>query len=340
MQRFYMGIFDNMLVKYGSFLVGYGVLALPVFGPGSEEYIKKVSGDPMKITKDYVRNSSLLINLSKAIGRLVVSYKDVQSLAGYTHLVYEVKNVLDDFDANIYQRAQVKGGLKLGHGGKMNTNSENIKFEGVPIVSPTGDVLVESISFEINRGMNLFITGPNGCGKSSLFRILGELWPASGGIVNKPPKEDIFYIPQRPYLPTGKFRDQIIYPHSEEYMKNTKKVSDADLMKYLEIVKLGYLVEREGGWDKENEWDDVLAGGEKQRIAMARLFYHAPKFAIMDECTSAVQLDIEAIMYSYCKTLGITLITVSHRQTLWQYHEYNLKFDGQGGWEFNEIQKE
>lgn len=52
-----------------------------------------------------MRNSSLLINLSKAIGRLVVSYKDVQSLAGYTHLIHEMKSVLDDFDKNVYQRA-------------------------------------------------------------------------------------------------------------------------------------------------------------------------------------------------------------------------------------------
>jgi ATP-binding cassette subfamily D (ALD) long-chain fatty acid import protein len=46
---------------------------------------------------------------------------------------------------------------------------------------------------------------------------------------------------------------------------------------------------------------------------MARLFYHAPKFAILDECTSTLQLDIEAILYSHAQELGITLITVSHR---------------------------
>lgn len=72
-----MGIYDSMLVKYGAVLVGYTIVGLPVFGPKSEEYLKKFGNDQAQITKDYVRNSSLLINLAKAIGRLVVSYKEV-----------------------------------------------------------------------------------------------------------------------------------------------------------------------------------------------------------------------------------------------------------------------
>jgi len=85
-------------------------------------------------------------------------------------------------------------------------------FKDVPILSPNGDVLVEKMSFEISPGMHLMIAGPNGCGKSSLFRILGELWPATGGSVHKPHIDKIFYIPQRPYLPQGTLRDQLIYP--------------------------------------------------------------------------------------------------------------------------------
>lgn len=75
-KKFWMGIFDSMLVKYGAVMVGYTVCGLPVFGPGSSKYLAE-RGDQASITKDYVRNSSLLINLAKAIGRLVVSYKEV-----------------------------------------------------------------------------------------------------------------------------------------------------------------------------------------------------------------------------------------------------------------------
>ena len=75
-KRFLMGIFDSMLVKYGAVMIGYTVVGLPVFGPNREAYLESVKNDPTAITKDYVRNSSLLINLAKAIGRIVVSFSD------------------------------------------------------------------------------------------------------------------------------------------------------------------------------------------------------------------------------------------------------------------------
>lgn len=217
-KKFWMGIFDSMLTKYGAVMVGYAILGLPVFGPNRVAYLESVGNDASRITSDYVRNSSLLINLAKSIGRIVLSYKELQSLAGYTALVYEIKEVLDDLEMGKYTRTMVTGSEKYFD--KRNRGKyvigKDIKFEDVPIVSPNGDVLVEKINFEIKPGMNLFITGPNGCGKSSLFRILGTLWPLFGGTLYKPQEQEIFYIPQRPYLPSGTLRDQIIYPHTRQ----------------------------------------------------------------------------------------------------------------------------
>jgi len=133
-------------------------------------------------------------------------------------------------------------------------------------------------------------------------------------------------------------RDQVIYPHSLSEMKS-KGITDEHLEQLLEQVQLGYLAQRDGGWDAIQDWMDVLSGGEKQRVAMARLFYHRPQFAILDECTSAVSVDVEGFMYQHSRALGITLFTVSHRKTLWKFHEYVLQFDGRGQYEFRKIEE-
>ena len=65
-KKFFMGIFDSMLVKYGAVMIGYSILGLPVFGVKRDAYKNAKGGsDASMIAKDYIRNSSLLINLAK-----------------------------------------------------------------------------------------------------------------------------------------------------------------------------------------------------------------------------------------------------------------------------------
>ena len=272
------------------------------------------------------------------------SYKEITELAGYTSRVATLLDVIDDIQAGHFEKklvssASMEENAAVLRGRGEVSEGQDIDFVNVPIVSPNGDVLIRALTFSVAPGEHLLIVGPNGCGKSSLFRILGGLWPVYGGSVRKPPYSDIFYIPQRPYLSRGSLRQQVIYPDSVREMRD-KGMTDGHLYRVLSLVEIEGVVERQGGWDAEHEWADVLSGGLQQRIAMARLFYHAPKYAILDECTSSVTLEIERVMYDEAKRLGITLMTVSHRRSLWKYHENILQFDGQGGYIFTKLDAE
>lgn len=318
-------------------MVGFYAVSIPFFTDGHEFTL----GPQSDRLKNYYTYGRMLVKLAEAIGRLVLAGRELSRLAGFTSRMTELTHVLADLNAGRYERTMVSNSSSadttIAPGrGQIHFQDNQISFDAVPLVTPNGDVLVRELSFEVHSGQNVLVCGPNGCGKSSLFRILGELWPSWGGHLTKPPRGKLFYIPQRPYMTLGTLRDQIIYPHTRAEMLR-RGHTDASLYEYLELVQLKYLLGRAGGLDSVEDWIDVLSGGEKQRIAMARLFYHAPQFAILDECTSAVSVDVEGSMYDYCKERGITLFTVSHRKSLWKHHEFFLQFDGRGSYEFAPI---
>lgn len=297
------------------------------------------------VATDFIKTRRLLLSASDAFGRVMFSYKQISELAGYTARVSSLLEVMKDVSSGNHQSKMISpkpsseldaktAAITQGRGSILQ--SASIEFTNVPIVSPNGDILVPELTFSIQPGDHLLIVGPNGCGKSSLFRILGGLWPAYGGTVQKPASSDIFYIPQRPYLSRGTLRQQVIYPDTVAAMRR-KGVNDADLLAILSLLEIASIIDRPGGWDAEEEWRDVLSGGLQQRIAMARLVYHRPKYAILDECTSSVTLEVERVMYETAKELGTTLMTVSHRRSLWKYHCKILQFDGQGGYVFTDL---
>ncbi|KAH8290069.1 hypothetical protein KR044_007029 [Drosophila immigrans] len=364
--RVSMGIVDNIVGKceyasiYGLYIiyfcfpvdfasiVGFYAVSIPFFTENHPLLSGEKSGQRLQAYYTYGR---MLIKLAEAIGRLVLAGREMSRLAGFTARMTELIKVLGDLNKGTYERTMVNGNSLTQSGdaasagsfgpnkGIMCFEDNIIRFEKVPLVTPNGDVLLKELTFEVKSGTNVLVCGPNGCGKSSLFRILGELWPTWGGKVTKPSRGKLFYIPQRPYMTLGSLRDQIIYPHTRDDMRRLGR-SDEDLLHFLDIVQLTYLEQRENGLDAIEDWIDVLSGGEKQRIAMARLFYHKPQFAILDECTSAVSVDVEGKMYSYCREAGITLFTVSHRKSLWVHHDYYLQFDGRGNYEFETIDQD
>lgn len=333
--RVLMGIVDNLVAKYFASVVGFWAVSLP-FMSRSHSLSSSKQGERSRLYYTYGR---MLVKLAEAIGRLVLAGRELTRLAGFTARVTQLRQVLDELNQGRYERTMVVGAENLqANGGKFIFQNNVIKFDRVPLITPNGDVLIKEISFDIKSGMNVLVCGPNGAGKSSLFRVLGELWPLFGGELTKPPRGKLFYIPQRPYMTLGSLRDQLTYPHSgSEALR--RGATDKILIEHLERAQLGYLLEREGGLDAVADWLDVLSGGEKQRVAMARLFYHKPQFAILDECTSAVSVDVEGSMYKYCREVGITLLTVSHRKSLWQHHEFVLHLDGRGGYTFQPMEE-
>uniref|UniRef100_A0A7N8WJG8 ATP binding cassette subfamily D member 3 n=1 Tax=Mastacembelus armatus TaxID=205130 RepID=A0A7N8WJG8_9TELE len=342
--RFTMGFVDSIIAKYLATVVGYLVVSRPFLNLSHPRHLHSTHSE---LLEDYYQSGRMLLRMSQALGRIVLAGREMTRLSGFTARITELMKVLKELNAGKYERTMISmqekdsaENLVLVPGSGQIINKDNIiKFDHTPLATPNGDILIRDLTFEVRSGTNVLVCGPNGCGKSSLFRVLGELWPLFGGQLTKPERGKLFYVPQRPYMTLGSLRDQVIYPDTYDEQRK-KGISDQVLKEYLDNVQLGHILEREGTWDSVQDWMDILSGGEKQRMAMARLFYHKPQFAILDECTSAVSVDVEDYIYSHCRTVGISLFTVSHRKSLWKHHEYYLHMDGRGNYEFKPITEE
>lgn len=331
-----MGVLDGYVVKYGGSMVAYSML-MPAVYLGLFGLKGKSAPEVMEY---YLTSTQLFVSLGNACKHLVLSYKRIQALSGLTVRVSSLFNMLgrrggrgDLDEEEVQMKRDAEAQMLSNHTPPVISEGGDIEFDNVNLFSPAGQLLVQGLTFSVRRNTNVQVTGPNGSGKSSLFRVLGGLWPLCSGKMTRPVGNSLFYVPQKPYLAPGTLRDQLTYPKHL-----TDKNEDAHLLELMRSVNLAYLVEREG-WDTVRDWADVLSGGEKQRVAMARLFYHKPLFGILDECTSAVSSDVEGSIYENCKRLGITIFTVSHRPNLAHHHDYVLHFDGEGSYEWTKLEK-
>lgn len=323
----WFGMIQDLLLKYLGATVGVILIIEPFFGGNLKPDSSTLGRAEMLSNLRY--HTSVIISLFQSLGTLSISSRRLNRLSGYADRIHELMVVSRELSA-MHDRTSVQNNSNKNYISEANY----IEFAGVKVVTPTGNVLVKDLSLRVETGSNLLITGPNGSGKSSLFRVLGGLWPLVSGYIVKPGvgsdlNKEIFYVPQRPYTAFGTLRDQLIYPLTPDL--ETQPLTHDGMVELLKNVDLEYLLERYP-LEKEINWGDELSLGEQQRLGMARLFYHRPKFAILDECTSAVTTDMEERFCSKVLAMGTSCITISHRPALVAFHDIVLSLDGEGGW--------
>jgi putative ATP-binding cassette transporter len=204
-----------------------------------------------------------------------------------------------------------------------------IELRNIEVRNPKGTPLLQGLNLRLEPGDSLVITGPSGCGRTTLLRSIAQLWPYTSGTLCRPGSEgDAMFLSQLPYLPLGDLRAVLSYPNVES------EIPDEQLVTVLEDVALGNLADR---LDETPDWSKTLSPGEQQRIAFARVLLHKPKVIFLDESTSAIDEGQEFALYRLLRARlpATIMVSVTHRGTVKQHHGRHLHLLGGGGWELD-----
>ena len=207
----------------------------------------------------------------------------------------------------------------LNNGLKLKTLEGNIEFKNVSYSYNEDKNIINNLSFKINKNSSIALVGESGSGKSTIIKlIMGLIKYNSGNILidnNELSKlnlnsfyDNVTYVSQEAPIFDGTLRENLVFD---------KKISDEKIIKVLKLVCLDKFYEKlENGLDTElGEKGIRMSGGERQRVALARLFFDDSKIIILDEATSAMDnITEKSVMENIVKQLDDkTLVVIAHR---------------------------
>lgn len=267
---------------------------------------------------EVMQAASAFTIVQTAFGWLVDNYP---RLADWNACARRIASLMMSLDG--LERAE--SGEAIGRIRRGETQGEAmLTLNDLSVTLDDGTAVVDQTEVIIAPGERLLVAGASGSGKSTLVRAIAGLWPWGGGSVDFHPDARLFMLPQKPYVPSGTLRRATAYPGAADDW-TAEEICNA-----LHDVGLDHLKAK---IEEDAPWDQTLSGGEKQRLAFARLLLHRPDIIVLDEATSALDDKGQDNMMELVTSElpDATIISVAHRTELEAFHSRKIVLERRTG---------
>ena len=198
-----------------------------------------------------------------------------------------------------------------------------LTLENLALELPHRGTLLAPTTLELKKNESVLVSGPSGAGKSTLFRALAGIWPYWKGRIALPKGAKLLFLPQKPYLPIGSLKHAVCYPAPES------EIPDETAREALRATGLARFAD---DLAREENWAQILSGGEQQRLAFARALLNRPDWLFLDEATASLPDDAQRELYGLLRARlpATTVVSIGHRASLAEFHARRLEWKGAG----------
>jgi len=239
-----------------------------------------------------------------------------QSAMAFAHLVGAFSLIVTQFQsisslaAVIARLGSLAGAIREAQAPERSViemaEGEHVAYVGLSLLAPSdGRLLIKDLTVSIAPGIRVLVIGPSEEAKVALFRATAGIWDSGTGRIVRPRSNQIYFLPERPYLPPGTLRELLVRSGKDESIPENR------ILAAVRALDLEPILVRSGGLDVERDWDHMLSLREQQRLAFARLLLAAPRFAFLDRISTALSADEAGQLLRILSKSGISYVTFS-----------------------------
>jgi putative ATP-binding cassette transporter len=260
---------------------------------------------------------------STLLGAFSLIITQIQGLSSYAAVLGRISQLED-----AVEQAQAPAGPSFE---LRDERDGRVAWQRLTLRAPKdGRVLVRELDVSIPYGTRVLIVGPEEA-QVALLRATAGIAGSGEGSVVRPGLDQIFFLPERPYLPAGTLRELLV-PTGRE-----REVPDAEILAVLRALGAEPVLQRAGGLDVAAEWDDLLSLGEQQLLAFARLLLAPPRFAFIDRPSSALDPERVGRILPLLAQRGISYLVLGSAEDPPDAYDAVLELEPDASWSWHPL---